>query len=297
MNKLEFLEAMKAEPRQFEYGKYSDINCVPAEIADAEVFSAWYDHVVGYCGAGPDTTLVQIPLQYVTDELRRKAISKSVRSLIYIEPGHTEAYRDLVIYGLSHSHMAFLMMDDSLQTTEFLAEVVDKVPGVIDLKWNSQDWVHDAMTTEIRDKEIKTGLEFALSLPAEEVTWDEWKHLFTTQPRSADALRLAKRTDLFVRFLQEGGWPDYIDGVDLPRPCSVEETATTLMKTLDDTLHEYHIYKAKLMSFPVHEVVAVMNTDERLEVLMEFYPEKTLRQNMKHSRALRGRLLENDLGM
>lgn len=233
----------------------------------------------------------------MTDELRRKAISKSVRSLIYIEPSHTETYKDLVIYGLSHSHMAFVMMDDSLKTTEFLAEVADKVPGAIDLKWNSQDWIYDAMTPEIRNKAIKAGLDFALSLPAEEVTWNEWKHLFKTQPNSADALRLAKRTDLFIRFLQEGGWPDHIDGIVLPRPNSVEDVATTLMQSLDDTLPEYHIYKAKLLSFPVSDVVRVMDTDERLEILMDYYPEKTLRQNMKHSRALRGKMLENDLGM
>jgi len=297
MDKREFLEAMKAEPKHLEYGKYSDIDCVPAEIADAEVFSAWYDHVVKYCGAGPDTTLVQIPLRYVTDDLRRKAIAKSVRSLIYIETGHTDAYRDLVLYGLSHSRMAFMMMDDSLKTSEFLAEVVDKVPGVLDLQWGSQDWVQGVMTPEIRDKAIKTGLALALSLPEEDVSWEEWKHLFITQPESAEAMGRAKRGDLFARFLQEGGWPDHIDGVVLPKPSSVGDAATTLMQSLDDTLPEYYIYKAKLMSFPVCEVVKVMGTDERLEILMEYYPESILRQNMRHSRALRGKMFENDLGM
>lgn len=297
MDKLEFLEAMKAEPKPLQYGKYSDINSVPVEIADEEVFSAWYDHVVKNCGAGPDTTLSQIPLPYVTDELRRKAISRSVRSLIYIKPEHTDAYRDLVILGLKVSLMAFMMMDDSLKTTDFLAEVAAKVPGALDLNWGAQEWIAGVMTPEIRDSVLSTNLKFALSLPEADVSWEQWTHLFKTEPYAAEIVERSSRPELFLRFLHDGNWPNDWQGTTLTRTDDVNVLADLVTQTEDTDEAEHFIYRAKIKTFPIEEVIKVMNTPDRLRFLMSFAPEETLRKHMKLNRALRGKLLEHDLGM
>lgn len=304
MTKDYFLAAMRKSRPPYESGdtNFSDINCIPEEIADAEVYDAWHTHVVDYCGAGADIALEQIPVKFVTDDLRRKAIYRSVRSLIYISPEHTDSYRELVLYGLKQSKMTFMMMHNSLRTLDFIKEVVDIVPGVFDFKWNAQGWIESVMTKELRDKVLLTNVRLALSLPEDQVTWGQWKHLFTTQEGAIEILDQNDRLDLYVRYLQEGNWPEHESGNSPAKPDSLNGLADILTKIEANSDHYPPdafslIYKAKLLSLPIEDVIPVMKSADRIKVLMNLYPEDVLRKHMKLNRSLRGALLENDLGM
>lgn len=304
MDKYDFISAMliSKPPYQNMDVDYSNISCIPKEIADAQVYEAWYGHAVDVCRAGADTAFGEIPVEFVTDGLRRKAIFKSVRSLIFISPEHTDSYKDLVLLGLQKTRMAFMMMHDSLKTLDFLKEIVEKVPGVLDFNWGSQEWVRDVMTEDLKDKILQTNLRFGLSLSEGQVSQKQWDHLFTTQQEAAVILEEKDLLPLYIQFLREGGWPKYPSGKQPERPVSLEAAAEMLMARSANRDFQppdpvYLIYKAKLMSFPIEDVIPVMNSADRLEILMSIYPENSLRKHMKLSRGLRGALLENDLGM
>lgn len=276
---------------------YSAITCIPAEIADAEVYGAWYSHVVEECGAGGDLTLAQIPKRFVTDDLRREAIRHTTRSLIYIDPSDTDGYEDLVLYGLERSKSAFQMMHDSLKTHEFLVKVIERAPDAFDLRWSAQAWIVDLLTQEMMNQILLSSVLFALSLPEDKVCWEQWKHLCRTHLQCPEILNDANRLDIFTRFLGEGNWPEIDPEVlNFKKTDDIHEIAG-LATEIPEEYYEHLLYKAKLLTFPVEEIVAAMNTVARAEYLQVLFTEEVLRRHMKLNRALRGMFLENDLGM
>ena len=299
MNKQQFLVAMNASapPYAKDPVNFSDINCIPPEIADAEVYQAWYEHVVENRGAGADLTLAEIPLRFVTDDLRRQAIKGTVRSLIYIKPDEVEPYEDLLIYGLKESRGAFMMMDESFKTVQFLNRVIEEVPSAFDLEWNSQAWIYELLSTEMKERILLTNVQFALSLPDGEVSKEHWTHLCKTSMYCPEILEGRGRLDIFSEFLREGNWPDLDpEIINFKRTEDITEIAD-LFTQIPDEYYEHRLYQAKLLTFPVQDIVKAMDSLPKVNRLMQLFPEAELRNHMRFNRTLRGMLLENDLGM
>lgn len=293
MTKDEFIAKMhRTNPEDF-----FDIDSIPMQIADTEVYTQWFHHVVDNSVLPGDIAFAAIPRSFITDDLRRTAIRESVSALDHISPGDTEGYEDLLFYALEQSPSAFRMMDNSFKTVEFLAALVERLPRVFDMKHRAQDWVATLMTPGMREAVLKTNAWFALSLPEDQVTWDHWRHLCKSDMQCPSALNDAGRLDLFSRFLGEGSWPELDpEVIAIKKIEDIAELAGLVME-IPDHYYEYLLYKAKLMSFPLKDVVTALDKAPMADLLRDLYPDDALRPFMRHNRALRGLLLENDLGM
>lgn len=292
MTKAEFLKWLQISPEPYLYSGFSSI---PKDIRDPEVIERWLEHTVKKCSGGSDHAFSEIPANLVTDSIRYKAIELGVRALHYIKPEDTQAYLDLVVYAAGISNFGILMIHESFKTTETLQAIVDRAPQNLDLQWNSQQWICELLTQEMIDKVAPQNFKFAFSLPDETASWEVQRQHIITDHKTLKDLQQRGRQDLLIRLLDEGGWPEWT-GFTPQRADTIGFAAARLM-IADPESDELILYRAKLMSYPIKEVIGVMNTPARRKVLMELYSPEVIRQNMKHDRALRGAVLEQDLGL
>jgi hypothetical protein len=292
----EFLNGMKIATILDKH-KYGDARCIPPEIACHEVYARWFRHAIMTYLVKPADAWAQIPQEHVTDELRWMAIKFMPTVLKAMSPSDTPAYQDMMLKAIARDVHAFEMMDESFKTAEFLTVIANECPDAIDLRRDGHRWVLEFLTAEIRDKLLESNVIFALWLPEAQVTWDQWVNLLKTQHRCIDFLEEDGRVaDLFGRFLKEGHWVDESYPLELSRPSDLSESIA-LLENSTSIYSPYLVYRAKVRTFPVEDVVSAMQSAPQIRLLLDLYPEQVLRQHIKRNRAMAGMLIENDLGM
>jgi hypothetical protein len=303
MTKEVFVAAMQAEQKLYVYSKFES---VPEHLRDPEMAEIWMDYAIKNTGHSGDLALEEITntdLSLVSDSLRYKAISHNPRALLHIRPEHTPEYRELVLHCIGSSSFGFMLLDERFKTADLVHDVFLRHPQRIDLRWNAQDWVGQHLTPEMRESLIQTSFSFALSVELE-VTPDQWTHLLKTQPKGYLMLEEHDRLELLDLFLMEGHWPDASVDYTFEPVSTAAEAAKHMLNSASEyrSKHEtdhpgFLLYSAKLRRFPIKDVIKALSKPETMDFLFMLYPESELRKHMRHDRALRGRLLEEDLGM
>lgn len=286
--------------------KYANFEDIPEAIRSEEALVAWMTFL------GRD--LKSIPPEYRSEFVLEAAVMMEKDALRFIKPEDTSQYEDLVLLGLQKNSAQLKYLPEDLLTASFITKACLKSAGVIEqIEWGYTNpaLINPCMIKEIGSASIHhaSALARCAGRHEDEVLDDE---VLRTALKSSSALSLIqvenwqRAKSVFLQMIEEGYWPSGIDeditdefsqGRDhIKPPATIEETLSDL---LQPALENYHFLYAMVMkTFPIEEVIQALSRDEEsLEILFRVYTFDELRPHMQISRAMRGRLLEQEIGL
>jgi hypothetical protein len=295
VTKQDLFDLMESDPESF---TFDDFARLPDSLKDAEVVERWIEHVHhNLPGLAAEDPYAQIKLDrpdLITDSVRMLAAGLSVATLVQIKPEETDAYNEIAVHAISNAGKALGLIKHEARTRELVELIIEKCPHRIDVR-ATETWIGALVTPEMTERLLKTNVLFALGLPEQDVSRDQWRMLLAENPHQYEDVVRKGRMQVLVDFLKDGGWP-CAAGFDLDPAETIFEAMAKFTPTKPGE-PGHALYKAKLHTFPVEEVVSTLSAPDFIPSLVKVFPEAVLRKNMKHSRALRAHLLENDLGM
>jgi hypothetical protein len=282
---------------QTEASRFKDFASIPQECLNTANIMLWMESVFKKTGTNPSKLLPQIPKQYITDELLKRAIDLSSSSLGEIKPSDTDDYLGLVLHALkSFNYLAWCFVDESYRTQATLDVLIENEVR-IGLEDPSTEWIKPLLNQQRIDRISAYNYEFALDVGLDKVSWEIVKTLLAKQPGGYKDLDLQGDLHYLSRMLAENVWPEPIRGFQYRPLENLADGVSRFMKTEINKPPTYYLFKAYVMSFPVDQVIAAMKTPVRRKVLLELYPTEVLRKHSGGDRELRGRLLEDEIGL
>lgn len=297
MTKQELFELMESDPQ---HNVFNFFERLPAELKCAEVAERWVTHIhenmPGLDAADAFTLIGHNSPELITDRVRLLAVGLSANTLIQIKPEDTTAYKEIALLAISKSARGIHLLNEEFRTPEMLQAIFEQSPERIDLWPKSHHWMRPLITPEMNSALIETNLKFALCLDENEVSREQWHKLLSENPENYSDIENRGRLHVLVDFVKDGGWLAPREGFNWEQVDSIDE-ALRAFSDMGKNEPWRTLYKAKLHTFPVEDVLAATNHHSQIPALTKIYPDEVLRKSMKHNRALRAHFLENDLGM
>lgn len=159
------------------------------------------------------------------------------------------------------------------------------------------DWFRGELSPS-RFKTCCMNIDFFLDTPEEDMPADVARYAMIENycVITAQTLRARGRVGLLADQISAGGWPDNDYVKDTVPPTSLADGVERLAASAPGKEHET-LYMAYLMSQQMDQVVPLMTTRRLQKLLFEMYSTEALAPYLKKSRALRGILLEDSLGL
>jgi hypothetical protein len=266
-------------------------------------------HLVGWLlGSG---RLREIPAQYRSEFIFEAAVTHELMALAHLKPEETSQYEALALVAIKKNHAQLIQIPDEWQTRDFLIKACinnEWVIRQIDWKSNPLMAVTDDLIRRIGSVSlihavellVATNIHFANRVD-EEVIRTAIKH------RVSDLHRLKEIDGLPIleKMVKEGYWPDasdvtiefeYKKGRDYRQaPSNPEEIRSRMEHGMGSSMTLLH--DMSMRSFPIEDVIRTLNDEGSLNTLFRIYKDSELRPHMKLSRALRGRFLEQEMGL
>lgn len=292
---------MKAAQRRFYHELetltegFRDFGAIPQEFVNTENAMLWMSTLLKKLRVNPSDSLKQIPPELKTHELLIKAVDLSVSALGAIKPSDTDDYLGLVLRAANNFNMAFFYIDESYRTTEVLDALIDN-QVMFDLEEPYFDWVKAMLTPQQMDKIAANDFWFAMSVGFERLSWDVVKGLLKTHTAEYQYVASQGLLPYLTRMVAENEWPESRKKFQYQPLKSLADGVTRMMRVGQKT-PQYHLFKAYVLSFPVEEVIAAMRAPARQKVLLEMYPTEVLLKHSRDDKALRGKLLELEMGL
>jgi hypothetical protein len=253
-----------------------------------------------------------IPSAYRTEQIFEVSVIAEDDALSFISPEETSQYEELAIAALKRNPVQVRILPDAVLTEAFLIKACSHSLAVIRyIDWPFEK-AHLATPKLIREvgaqslihaSELIESIGYkARSMLDEEVLRKAIKHSIANLIR----LDVFKGKPLLETMLREGFWYledeksikfELSNGRDYRKPPSTPEEALSRLR--DPTGVPLRIlHSQSLKAFPIQDVIATLSRDaESLDVLFDLYTADELRPHMGLSRALRGRFLEQEIGL
>jgi hypothetical protein len=284
-----------------------NFDLIPVHLLDAEVVTTWMTMRELRMAIHVDLSLRKIPRRFINDALLLKAIDLDYDALNCIKPDMAEDYLSLVLHSVRRSEYAYRYIDPSYHTEAMLDEIILHANQFLNISTTDKHlaWIRDLMTQERIDRVSATNFPFASRVGLEKMEWGALKSLLKNSYAFYGALDSQNQLHFLTRMLAEGEWP-VVDPNDSYLPVRSKSLADGMLRMMigSNPIHQrpcssesFYMYKAYVMTYPIEEVVAAMQTPERLKVLLEMYTTDELRPHMHLNRNLRGALLEEALGL
>jgi hypothetical protein len=283
-----------------EYKYFDDI---PEEMRFEAALVAWLH------GAG---SLYDIPLGYRTELIFEAAVTLTQSALAYIRPGDTSRYEVLAFMAIQkHPRQIRFVAEDHLTEDFAIKACIQSIPVIRYIDWEGQ---HSAFVSQRLINEVGAAslihaseLVSAIGLMARDML-DDATLRAAIKESVADLIRLEdlEALPILEQMIHEGYWPPETDssiqhhlsqGRDFRQaPATPGEALDRLSATREAPFKILH--RQVMKTFPIEQVIPVLGRDqESLDVLFSLYSEKELRLHMNLSRQLRGRLLEQAIGL
>jgi hypothetical protein len=269
-------------------------------------------HLVGWlleCGS-----LCDIPASYRTDLIFEAAAAHESSALSQIKPEDTTHYEALALIALKRNPTQIKYVPAHILTEDFVIKACINSRGLIrQIVW-SDDNENGVMVTKHLVNQIGSqSLIHACELV--NAIGDEDRDLLTDESiraaikvSVADLIRLRDLGALPILqdMVDKGYWPPESDKTiqfDLSagrdyrlRPATPAEVLERLTGVMGLS---YSILNTRVMkSFPIEDVITTLSQDQSsLDLLFKLYTADELRPHMRLSQRLKGRLLEEDLGL
>jgi hypothetical protein len=293
VNKQQFLQALEC---RFLDDQYYSFDAIPEALRDTEVIIKWMQTSVHHSRFGSNFALKKIPKRLVNDEIRKEAIVLGAHALEYIHPDDTKIYLELVLQATKAHWFAYKLIHERFKTRETLQAIVDHDPRNMALSHDGQAWIAPLLTQDMIDRVGAISYPFARSVGLQNVAWPSLKKMLAKNSYYYYELVDREGDGLLVKMIQEGGWPDEVDGLRSSKPKGLFQLVGLISQCDKDSNH-YRLYCAHLKTFPVNHVIKVMSSPDRREILRSIYPPEVLLAHAKNNRALKAELLEDALGL
>lgn len=245
-----------------------------------------------------------IPDDMVTDLIRLTAAQFDKTGMImqHMQPNVTPGYRDLAIASVMSDWRNLKDIDAHWVDRDFMFAVLDKAPSAIYAFFSH----HSALAHATVDQ---SGLEqFLLIHPhARDLMVSAFVVGHLTTPLISDdfiqksTMSLAglgspmfksPKQHLMIEGIKAGGWPDTLLA---DKPTDLEHGVKLAMKATSSL--KLHWHKAFIKTHDIKDVIKAMKTPAREEMLLSLYSRAELQPYMKRNQRVKGKWLEEEMGL
>lgn len=296
----EFEEDYEYEVKPF--AKYRDFADVPDKTPETALH--WLMAIHATKAKPLQEQFEQIPVPLWTGKLLFFAVTYQPTVLSIIPPQHAPNYQSLCVLASRKDFLTAGMFHEDFRTPETIERMLDERIN-FHQSFQQFPWISAAMTPELMEKAASRWLALLLLLPAEKVSYATLRARFDSSLSAYRQARKAGRLDLPARMIRTGGWPNIYDPDALKsvkdfRTVMLVEKPNSLRCGMDLMLEGEDVcpvYMAFVMSHPLDDVIAHVNSRKYVPYIIEMYKEEELRPYINTNRLLKAGLLESALGL
>jgi hypothetical protein len=295
------LELCEQYPDAINYNNYSEI---PSDLKCEGFLTAW---VVS--GAG---SLRAIPAEERTEMMMCIAAGYDSDAFALIKPEDVSDYQSVILDAIGNNPSVMADVPDQYITEDLITKAANRrigALGYIDFKGRYKHLLTDPLISSVVSINVSTAIRFASEISQADrnrIKDDDLIKAIKVQVNDLHELRAIGKTHLLVDLLVAGYWPSNLNAsikmergqkqdISLP-PTSPHEALSRLACMSTQGVRCLHLQS--LRRFPIEEVIlTTQDIPKVVDLLMQVYSERELKQHMKLSGALRGRLLEGALGL
>jgi hypothetical protein len=287
-------------PKARDYKVYADI---PAESLTEGFLIAWV--VMG-------GEFSRIPDEHRTELMKRIAVSYDARALAFITPEEVADYPSLVVDAVNYSDRSVLHISESYITEDLIVKIAENKLGALyqfDLNGSRKHLVTDFLISKIAQigpYEAKFLHEHFGSMVKNRIRDEDIKVGVMNRFRDVVGLNDINKLYILIDLLKEGYWPDKFNPeIDMVRthtedistpPASPVDIINRVIEIKKPGVRLWHFQAFRC--FPLEEVItSTLGIRNATDFIMMVYSEAELRPHLRLSKELRGKILENALGL
>lgn len=268
---------------------------IPNHLQSGDVAEEWFEAMMISGTKTITECYLEVPAKCRSAEFMKAVAVTGVNILGDLDPAQSDVYRDLAMTCVEANYDNLASLDP-----EFRDDAIEH------LSWNrTQDmhliarefpWVRDHLQ-EQDFKRCCLNIEFALD--CDEIPLEIRTGIFIQCGAIAfKAIRGRGRLELLAEQVSACFWPQEFNRDDMagPKPTSLEDGIHLLKQSKPDGVRET-LYMAYLLAQPMDQVLPLMTEPRLQKLLFEMYSTEALQPYLKKSRALRGSLLEDSIGL
>jgi hypothetical protein len=270
---------------------------IPAELQTSDVAYHWLKAMIDLGVKPVQDFWVQIPLELLTDKLRKRAVMASSEILKLIEPEDTEDYLQLFIFAhKSGDNAAQYIHPDYRMTATVEAMIESSV--FFEKAYKANPWVAAVMTPELLERASQNYIRFMCDLPREKISQAALNAHLGKGYKGYLQMRGAKKLKLAAEHLKASGWPES-DGIFEVEQAEPRNTPEGFERLCENVLNArvFALNMAWLINQPMDEVLELMGNRRYMHLIREMYTFEELMPFMKTHKQLKGLLLEESLGL
>lgn len=293
---MSFIEDMQQfEDKSLSYSKYAAFADIPDELKTQLGAGLWLK-AMKTTGIGRLVDYFeQIPKAFLSQGLLKCVVQWDVRLLANIDPSDSPDYAELCLEAFKRSHLAANYFHEDFRTAQTVASLIG-VPSIIDAAFAEVPWMREVSTPDLIEAAALDNLYFMAGLPDEQISDAALsKHL--AWDANFQALRANGKLHLAAKHLKTGAWPEPLAKSDprQPKPRTLESAFNHMLSKAMKSRQA--LYMANLMTYPIEEVMPLMQTRQHVSMAMEMYSAEELKPFMKGNRHLKAAMLEESLGL
>jgi hypothetical protein len=292
----------RAKENNTDMSNFLNFEDIPDSRYDEESLSGW----LYYSGR-----LAEIPKYLWGDLILESAACWDEDALQELTPENTSYYEQLVLLALAHGANRIQKINKHHLSEDLFIRICSEYPRCMEgINWNLGfgDFLTDKTIEAIASKSIfhYLVLQRVKSIDESKFSDDLIKTAIGNDLNNLLRLEGYGKEHLIAQVLSEGAWPDLHSmhimhfaklGLNASVPPESAEKAMEFLFASDENDTTY-LYAMSIRTFPIESVIkAALERKNGLDLLFGHYTEAELRPHTKHYRALRGRMLENELGM
>jgi hypothetical protein len=273
---------------------------IPEDLQDAETAYRWIAKGIG--------TLINVPKHLIDDNLRLAAVSREItgglrgeRTISFksINFSDTDRYEEFALIAITDDYLNILNVDVALMSNEFMMKALAANahslypllghPNILEQR-------KITITQEMIDFAVANSTAYFRTMPFREDQYrvEAVRKCIKNHYFDLNLLHKIGHFSTLVNVIKDGYWPGHFSEqpVDLVDAFEKIELLPT----------NQVVYRAYVMSHPIEEVIACIDTREQKIELLNMYSHSDLMPFLKGShlakdQELKGLLLENVLGV
>ena len=273
--------------------KFSEI---PEEHQTTDAAKRWVD-----LGRG---SLFDIPDRLINDSVRIAAMSPSsdrlmtknlvIESFMNIKPRQTGLYEELALLGIKKTSQIFTYVEDYCLTKDFILKALKANPdALMPLTKRVKTRIEHAVDQEVVDLAVSLSAGYLHQFDRDQLTENSVRSCIANQSFNYQVLINIGHYSVLVDMIREGFWPK-------DRPSAPDSLESGIERFLP--IPECLLHRAFILQFPIQDVIAQMNTQERINALFHLYSSDELAPHLKtthlgQDKAFKGRILESGMGL
>jgi hypothetical protein len=291
---MSFVEDMQQfDDKTFSYSKYAAFADIPDDLKTPLGAGLWLK-AMKTTGIGKFVDYFeQIPKAFLSQGLLKFVVQWDVRLLANINPSDSPDYAELCLAAYTRGHLAANYFHEDFRTAQTVASLIG---STIDAAFADVPWIREVITPDLIEAAALENLYFMAGLPDEQISEAALnKHL--AWDAHFEALRDTGKLHLAAKHLKTGAWPEPLAKSDArqPKPRTLESAFNHMLSKAMNSRQA--LYMANLMTYPIEEVMPLIQTRQHVAMALEMYSAEELKPFMKGNRHLKAAMLEESLGL